>query len=251
MIKTAEEIAIMRKGCHILADVMRHIEKKVAVGVTGNEIDEMAESLIRQAGCEPAFKGYGAEEGVPFPATICYSVNDGIVHGIPTDAVIVDGDVIKVDIGLSYKGYHADMARSFPVGHVTEEAKKLIEVTRKSFFKGVAEIKDGATLFDYARAVQVYAESEGFSVVKNLVGHGIGQGLHEAPQIPNYVNKRMPNFTFHAGMTVALEPMLNAGTDENIIAPDGWTIATADGKLSSHYENTVLVTHKGTEILTQ
>ena len=250
MIKNAEEIAIMRQGCQILASVMNAIAQKIAVGVSGLEIDLMAEHMIREAGCQPAFKGYGAEDGDPFPATICFSLNQGIVHGIPSEHVICDGDVVKIDIGLVYRGFYADMARTFLVGKVSNEAKKLEDVTRTSFFKGFATIKNGSTLYDYARAVQRHAESHGFSVVKNLVGHGIGAHLHEAPQIPNYVGKKSQNFTFKTGMTIALEPMVNVGTDQTVVAADGWTYETADGSLSAHYENTVLVTERGAEILT-
>ncbi len=250
-IKTTEEIEIMRKGCAILAGVILELENMIDVGVTGLEIDELAEQLICGAGCEPAFKGYGAESGNPFPGTVCFSVNDGIVHGIPSNRMIVDGDVVKIDIGLIHEGYYADMARSFLVGNVSDEAVQLVETTRKAFYKGLATIKEGSTLFDFASAVQSHAEGKGYYMVKNLVGHGIGKDLHEAPQIPNYVGKKMNNFTFHAGMTVALEPMVNIGTSENKVSDDGWTFVTSDGSLSAHWENTILVTEKGTEILTQ
>ncbi len=250
-VKTKEEIATMREGCRILASVMEELEKKVAVGVSGDAVDALAEKLIRDAGCKPAFKGYGADSGDPFPATVCFSVNDGIVHGIPSERVIADGDVIKIDIGLLHRGMFADMARSFLVGNVSQEARDLVEVTRKCFNKGLATVKDGSTLREYGQAVQDCAERSGYAVVKNLVGHGIGYALHEAPQIPNYVSKHMHDFTFRAGMTVALEPMVNIGTDETCIAPDGWTFATADGSLSAHWENTILVTDKGSEILTR
>ena len=190
LIKTAEEIEIMRKGCAILAGIIAELEDMIDVGVTGLEIDMLAEKLIREAGCEPAFKGYGAAEGNPFPGTVCFSVNDGIVHGIPSDRVILDGDVVKIDIGLIHEGYYADMARSFLVGNVSDEAVRLVETTRKAFYKGLATIKDGSTLFDFANAVQNHAEGKGYHMVKNLVGHGIGKGLHEAPQIPNYVSKK-------------------------------------------------------------
>ncbi len=250
-IKTTEEIEVMRAGCKILAGVMNELEEKVDIGVTGLEVDDLAERLIREAGCEPAFKGYGAQEGNPFPATICFSLNEEIVHGIPTDRKICDGDVVKIDIGLVYKGYYADMARSFLVGNTSDEAKKLVQTTQKAFYKGLATIKDGSTLIDFASAVQAHAQEQGYKMVKNLVGHGIGKQLHEAPQIPNYVDKNTKNFVFYENMTVALEPMVNIGTEENEIAQDGWTFITSDGSLSAHYENTILVTKKGTEILTQ
>ncbi len=250
-IKTTEEIEIMRVGCKILAGVMNELEKKVDVGVTGLEVDDLAERLIREAECEPAFKGYGAQEGNPFPATICFSLNEEIVHGIPTERKICNGDVVKIDIGLVHKGYYADMARSFLVGNTSDEAKKLVQTTQKAFYKGLATIKDGSTLIDFASAVQAHAQGQGYKMVKNLVGHGIGKQLHEAPQIPNYVDKNTKNFVFYENMTVALEPMVNIGTEENEIAQDGWTFITSDGSLSAHYENTILVTKNGTEILTQ
>ena len=250
LIKTEEEIAIMREGCQILAGVMEELEKKIVVGVSGLEVDALAEKMIRDAGCEPAFKGYGADSGDPFPGTVCFSVNEGIVHGIPTERIIKDGDMIKIDIGLEHKKMFADMARSFLVGNVSSEAEELVEVTRKAFNKGLATVKHGSTLEEYAQAVQEYAEGRGYHMVKNLVGHGIGYNLHEAPQIPNYVSKRMNNFTFKKGMTVALEPMVNIGTEETQIADDGWTFETADGSLSAHWENTILVTERGNEILT-
>lgn len=251
-VKNDEEIVIMRKGCQILAGVMRALEKNIEVGVSGLEIDALAERLIREAGCEPAFKGYGADNGEePFPATICFSLNEGVVHGIPTERLIRDGDVVKIDIGLRFQGYYADMARTFLIGNVSEEAKKLVEVTQKGFYKGIKMIKDGSKLYDYAHAIQQYVEGEGFSLVRNLVGHGIGAQLHEAPQIPNYVNKKMHNFIFKKGMTIAIEPMVNVGGSETQISHDGWTFETMDGSLSAHYENTLLVTGQGVEILTK
>jgi len=251
LVKTKEEIETMRVGCKILAGVMDELEKKADVGVSGIEIDALAENLILEAGCTPAFKGYGAEEGNPFPATICFSLNDEIVHGIPTGRKIQDGDLVKIDIGLVYNRYFADMARTFLVGDVSPEGKDLADTTKKSFFKGLATIRDGSTLKDFAGAVQSCAEGAGYKMVKNLVGHGIGKELHEPPQIPNFVSKHMNDFVFYEGMTVALEPMVNIGTEENKIADDGWTFITSDGSLSAHYENTILVTKNGTEILTK
>ncbi len=251
LIKTTEEIKIMREGCAILATVMKSIEDKISIGVSGLELDELAETMIINANCKPAFKGFGSEEGNPFPGTICYSINEGIVHGIPNEREIKNGDIVKIDIGLNHKGYFADMARSFLVGDVTNEAIELVETTKKAFNKGLKTIKNGSTLEEYAQAVQNCAESAGYKMVKNLVGHGIGVELHEPPQIPNYVSKKMNNFTFKTGMTVALEPMVNIGTEETLIADDGWTFETGDGSLSAHYENTILVTDSGSEILTK
>lgn len=250
-IKTEEEIGIMREAGKILATVMHAVEQSATIGISGLEIDSLAEKMIIESGSTPAFKGYGAEDGDPFPSTVCFSVNDGIVHGIPTGEKLKDGDVLKIDVGLKYQGLHADMARTFLIGNTSDEAEKLLETTKKSFNKGLAKIKDGASLHDYAQAVQECAEQAGYGVVKNLVGHGIGKELHEPPQIPNYVANHMQNFIFHEGMTVALEPMINIGTDETKLSDDGWTFVTADGSLSAHWENTILVTRKGVEILTK
>ncbi len=235
----------------ILAHVMSALEEKMDVGVSGIEVDVLAEKIIRDHGCKPAFKGFDAGAGDPFPATVCFSLNEQIVHAIPSERKIADGDLVKIDIGLIHNGYYADMARTFCMGAVSKEAKHLTETTKKAFFKGLATIKDGSTLHDYAHAVQDYAESEGFHVVYDLVGHGVGKQLHEPPLIPNYVNDHVQNFSFCAGMTVALEPMINIGTAATTIADDGWTYVTGDGSLSAHWENTILVTKNGTEILTK
>lgn len=250
-IKSEAEIEKMRNAGKALAFVMREISKAVKPGVSTLEIDELAEKLILEQGAIPAFKGYGGKRN-PFPATICASINEGVVHGIPNEnAILKEGDVFKIDIGLKLDGFFADMARSFAIGQVSEEAKKLIEITEKSFWKGIKNLKDGATLSEYSKNVQQTAEDAGFSVVKNLVGHGIGKNLHEDPQVPNYFERGFRDFPLKAGMTLALEPMINIGTHETVIGSDGWVFETADGKLSAHYENTVLITKDGVEVLTQ
>lgn len=250
LVKTDEEITVMRQGCQILASVVESLAPLVIVGASGADIDAFAEAEIRKAGCVPSFKGYGAGGDIPFPATICFSRNQEIVHGIPSDEKIENGDLVKIDIGLIYKGYHADMARTFVVEGASQEARDLARVTEKAFHAGVATIRNGSTLNAYAHSVQDYVESRSYGVVRNLVGHGIGKELHMPPQIPNYVGKEFDNFTFRTGMTVALEPMVNIGSPDTKLAEDEWTFETFDGSLSAHWENTILVTDDGVEILT-
>lgn len=250
-IKSQSEIEKMRKAGRALALVMKKISEEIKPGISTGEIDELAEKLILESGARPAFKGYGSKKN-PFPATICASLNEGVVHGIPSrDIILKDGDVFKIDMGLEMDGFFADMARSFAIGEVSEEAKKLIEVTEKTFWMGIKNLKDGARLGQYSKTVQQIAEDAGFSVVKNLVGHGIGKNLHEEPQVPNYFERGFRDLELKAGMTLALEPMINVGTHETVIGSDGWVFETADGKLSAHYENTVLITNNGVEVLTQ
>lgn len=252
IIKTENEIKIMRENGRILAGIILDLEKMTKAGVTGKELDDFAENQIRSHGAIPSFKNYGAESGDPFLYTICFSLNEEIVHGFPTeDKIIQEGDLVKIDVGLQKNGLHVDMARTFCVGEVNPEKKAIAENVKKTLFAGLQKIKSGAKLSDYAQAAQKYAESKGYSVVKDLVGHGVGKSLHEDPQIPNYFQKNFYNFTFQEGMTVALEPMINQGTFKIKLASDGWTYVTKDGKLSAHYENTVLITKNGYEILTQ
>lgn len=249
MVKTAEECATMRAAGRILAGVMDEMASMMTVGRRGEEIDAMAERAIRDAGCRPVFKGYGDPKD-PFPGTICLSVNDEIVHGFPAAHVLAEGDVVKIDVGLSYKGYCADMARTFLVGQISPAAREISDAVRATFYAGLAAVREGATLYDYAAAAQNAAESRGFSVVRNLVGHGIGRHLHEPPSVPNYVTSGLKKTVLRAGMTLALEPMINAGAAATRLADDGWTYCTADGSLSAHYENTVVVTRNGADILT-
>lgn len=251
-IKSQSEINAMREGGRILAAVMDTLEKEIAPGKNTLELDKLAEELVFANGGEPAFKGYPGEGKEPFPATICASLNSEVVHGIPAENKIMqDGDMIKIDIGMKYKGMFTDMARTFAVGKISPEAQKLIEATEKSFWQGVEKLKSGNFLSDYSKAAQKCAESAGFSVVRNLVGHGIGQELHEDPYIPNYYNKKYQDYRLEAGMTLALEPMINEGGFETVLGKDGWTFRTKDGKLNAHYENTILITEKGAEVLTK
>ena len=244
--KTKEEIILMRESGKRLAVIMRELEKIVRPGISTWEIDKFAEKMILEKDGVPTFKGYSG-----FPSTICASLNEEIVHGIPSrKKILKNGDIFKIDIGMIYKGWHSDMARTFPVGNVSKEADLIIKTVKKTFYQGISAIKTGKKLNAYSKAAQKFAEKRGFSVVRNLVGHGIGKELHEDPQIPNYFDKKSCNFKLKKGMTFALEPMINAGTYETVLADDGWTFKTADNFLSAHWENTVVITNNGVEILT-
>lgn len=250
-IKTEQEIAIMRKAGHALAEIMRELEKEIKPGIDTLQLDKLAEELVFAHGGKAAFKGYGDKRN-PFPATICASINGEVVHGIPSSSIVLnEGDILKIDIGIEIDGYFSDMARTFAIGKISSEAKKLIEITEKSFWKGIKNLKEGANLSEYSKTVQKIVESAGFSVVKNLVGHGIGKNLHEDPQIPNYFEYGFRDVVLEKGMTLALEPMVNEGDYKTVLGKDEWVFSTADGKLSAHYENTILITEKGVEVLTQ
>lgn len=243
-IKSTKEIELMKEAGRILAITHEELEKALRPGMSTYEIDKLGEEIIRSYGCIPSFLNYNG-----YPASICVSVNNEVVHGIPSKKnFIKEGDIVSLDAGVIYKGYHSDAARTHAVGEISEEAAKLIRVTRESFFEGIKEVKEGAHLNDVARAIQMHAESNGFSVVRDLVGHGIGRNLHEDPQIPNFVQRRR-GARLQAGMTLAIEPMINAGRYSVRWLDDDWTVVTEDGSLSAHYENTVLVTKEGCEIL--
>lgn len=250
-IKNKKEIAILREGGKILAGVMKKLEENLEEGMSTLEIDKLAETLIKKAGGTPAFKNYGGDGERPFPATVCVSLNNEVVHGIPCQTrIIQSGDLVKLDIGLKYKNLFTDMARTFTVGPVSEDIQKLIFTTEHSFWEGVKKMKAGARLSNYSKAVENYVHANGFSVVQNLVGHGIGKDLHEDPQIPNYYEKKYQDVVLASGMVLALEPMVNAGGLETVLGKDSWVFKTKDGSLSAHYENTVIVTEKGIEIIT-
>lgn len=240
----------MREGGKKLCAVMAELEKSVVPGANTFDLDKLAEELVFASGGKPAFKGYG-DKSNPFPATICSSVNFEIVHGIPKkEKILVQGDILKIDIGMKYKGFFVDMARTFAVGKISREAQNLIAATEQCFWVGVETMKPGSMLSDYSRAVEDYIGKIPYSIVRNLVGHGIGRELHEQPQIPNFYDGTMPDFELEKGMTFALEPMINEGTYRTKIGKDGWVFETADGKLSAHYENTVVITQDGVEVLT-
>jgi len=244
-IKSAREIELMRQAGRIVAETHQIIEKAIRPGITTKELDAIAEQYIYSQDAVPSFKGYGG-----FPASICTSVNEQVVHGIPGLDELKDGDIISIDIGAIYKGYHGDAAKTYTVGNVSEEAKRLIRVTRESFYEGIKYAVEGNRLSDISAAIQQYVEKHGYSVVREFVGHGIGRQMHEEPQIPNYGNPgRGPRLK--AGMTLAIEPMVNAGTHYVRILPNNWTVVTVDGKLSSHYEHTIVITKGEPEILTR
>lgn len=250
IIKTPDEIAIMREGGKKLAGIMNELEKIVRPRQNTHDINKLARELVFDIGGVPIFEGFGEEKN-PYPATVCTSINSEIVHGIPKkDRILEVGDIIKLDIGLKYKGLITDMARTFAVGKISPETYKLLNTTKESLDLGIKKISSGGKLSDYSAAVESYVRSRGFSVVKELIGHGVGHELHEDPQIPNY--KTMGReIILKEGMTLALEPMINEGTPKIKLMEDGWTYETADGKLSAHFEDTIVVTKNGCEILTR
>lgn len=244
-IKSKKEIELMREAGKILEDVHNQLAEIIQPGISTLEIDQFGEKAIRSYDCIPNFLNYNG-----YPASICVSVNDEVVHGIPRkDRILQDGDIVSLDAGLIYEGYHSDAARTHGVGNISEEAARLIKVTRESFFEGMKFAKPGNHLFDISEAIQKHVEGNGYSVVRDLVGHGIGTHLHEDPQIPNFKQRRK-GLKLREGMTLAIEPMVNAGTFEVAWLDDDWTVVTEDESLSAHYENTIVITEDGYEILT-
>ena len=244
-IKTAREIGFMTEAGRLLEQVHDELAKAIKPGISTWEIDHLGEELIRSFGCTPNFLHYNG-----YPASICVSVNDEVVHGIPSkERILQEGDIVSLDAGLIYKGYHSDAARTHAVGEISQEAKKLIEVTRQSFFEGIKYAKAGHHLHEISAAIGAYAESFGYGVVRDLVGHGIGTALHEDPQIPNFAQKRR-GIRLVPGMTLAIEPMINIGRPDVCWLDDDWTVVTEDESLSAHYENTILITDGEPEILT-
>lgn len=244
-IKTAREIELMRHAGHLLEQVHDELAKMIRPGISTWEIDVLGEKLIRQMGCIPNFLNYNG-----YPASICVSVNDEVVHGIPNKhRILRDGDIVSLDAGLIYQGYHSDAARTHAVGNISPEAKKLIEVTRQSFFEGIKFAKAGHHLHEISAAIGNYAESFGYGVVTDLVGHGIGTALHEDPQIPNFPQRRR-GIKLVPGMTLAIEPMITMGRPDVVWLDDDWTVVSEDGSLAAHYENTVLITDGEPELLT-
>ena len=244
-IKSKKEIELMREAGKMLEEVHNKLADFVKPGISTLEIDQFGEKAIRDLGCVPNFLNYNG-----YPASICVSVNDEVVHGIPRkDQILQDGDIVSLDAGLIHEGYHSDAARTHAVGNASEEAKRLIEVTKQSFFKGIKLAVPGNHLFDISEAIQKYVESNGYSVVRDLVGHGIGTHLHEDPQIPNFKQRRK-GMKLRPGMTLAIEPMVNEGSYDVVWLDDDWTVVTEDGSLAAHYENTIVITEDGCEILT-
>ena len=244
-IKSKSEIAIMREAGMILAKVHKELEKSVKAGMSTFEVDALCEKLIKGYGAIPSCKGY---EG--FPGSICVSINDEIVHGIPRkDKIIKDGDLVSLDFCVLYKGWQSDGARTLQIGEVSPEAKQLNEVTKQCFYEGIKYAKAGNHLYDISAAINDYADSFGYGVIRELVGHGIGKEMHEDPQIPNFRQRRR-GLRLEPGMTLCIEPMISMGRPEIVILDDDWTVLTEDGSLASHYENTILITDGEPEILT-
>ncbi len=239
----------MRESCRIVAEVLRLLKPLIAEGVTTKELDAMAEQYIRSQGAEPAFKGYGADKRNLFPASLCTSIDDEVVHGIPGDRRLRAGDIVSVDVGVKKDGWFGDGAWTFAVGAIDEEKKRLMDVAERSLYEGIARARRGNKVHDISSAVQRQVEQAGFSVVRDLVGHGIGRNLHEEPAVPNYGDAGT-GMVLEKGMTLAIEPMVNSGTYRVRVDSDGWTIRTADAKPSAHFEHTVLITDGEPEILT-
>ena len=244
IIKKDHEIEYMRCAGRVVSDTLARLEEVIRPGVTTAEVDKIAEEIILKSGAKPSFKGYHG-----FPASICASVNTEVVHGIPTNRVLQEGDIISVDCGAILNGYHGDAARTFAVGNISPKAAELIKITEESFFEGIKKAIIGNRLTDISHAVQSYVEGFGFSVVRDYVGHGIGRQMHEDPEVPNYGPAgRGPKLV--KGMTLAIEPMVNMGKFHVKSLKDGWTVVTGDGSLSAHYENTIVILDDGPEILT-
>ncbi len=244
ILKSKEEIEHLWESNQIVAHILSDLRKMVQPGITTLELDVYAETKIRQQGGIPAFKGYRG-----FPATVCVSINEQVVHGIPGSRRLKEGDIVSLDLGVILKGFYGDAAITIPVGKISEEAARLLDVTEKALYKGIEQAKTGKRLYDISHAIQSWVEGNRFSVVREFVGHGVGRDLHEEPQIPNFGE---PNrgVQLKRGMVLALEPMVNMGTWKVRVEPDGWTAVTADGRLSAHFEHTIAITEDGPYILT-
>jgi methionyl aminopeptidase len=251
ILKKKREIDLMRRACRIVALVWEAMADMVAPGVTTAELDEVAEKIIRQHGAVPSFKGYPYQGINDFPASICASINQEIVHGIPSpDRVLQEGDIVSIDVGTIYKGYQGDGAITLPVGQVSEQAQRLMEVTSGALMVGIAEARAGGRTSGISKAIEQYVRTRGFDVVREYTGHGIGRQMHEDPQVTNYYNPGMQDHKLRPGMTIALEPMVNVGDWRTRVLPDGWTVETADGKLSAHFEHTIAITDGEAQVLT-
>ena len=251
-IKSKKEIEFMREVCRVVAIVYQELEQKIKPGMSTWELDQIAERKMRSLGAIPAEKGYdiGIKGVPPFPASLCVSINDEIIHGIPSkDRIIKEGDVVSIDTVALKNGYHGDAARTFLVGKASKEAERLVQVTKQAFFEGIQYAKVGNRIGDVCHAIGEYVRSQGYSVIREFQGHGIGKEMHEDPGIPNY-GKAGRGIRLEAGMTLAIEPMVIAGKPNILELDDGWTIMTEDGSLAAHYENTILITEKEPEILT-
>lgn len=236
-IKSKSEIELMKIAGRVTGEVLNLLEESVKPGITTSELDRIAEKYIRSCNCVPSFKNYNG-----FPGSICASVNEVIIHGFPNNVPLKEGDILSIDVGACYKGYHGDAARTFAVGNISSQAQKLIDVTRESFFRGAEFAREGYRIGDISFAVQSYAEEQGFSVLRDYCGHGVGMKLHEEPDVPNYVTGHGKGPRLKAGMVIAVEPMINMGKKEYYVGDDDWAVITADNKPAAHYENTILIT---------
>ena len=245
VLKTSRELAIMKEACAISAGALQTVAKAVEPGVTTAELDRLAEEYIRSKGAVPNFKNYQG-----YPATACISINNEVIHGIPSkQRILKEGDIVSVDLGAMFEGYHGDNAATFAVGDVSSEAKRLMDVTRESLYEGINAARAGGRIGDISHAVQSYVEANGFSVVRQFVGHGVGTKLHEDPEVPNF-GRAGHGIRLMPGMTLAIEPMVNMGDYQVKVLRDGWTTVTADGSLSAHFEHTVVITEDGPKIMT-
>ncbi|HXW83807.1 MAG TPA: type I methionyl aminopeptidase [Candidatus Binataceae bacterium] len=249
-IKTPAEIELMHKANQIVAEILEELAAMVRPGITTEELDRRAETLTYQKGAKPAFKGYKPGD-VVYPKSLCVSINNEIVHGIPSSRRLKLGDIVGLDFGAVYQGFYGDSARTVPVGEIPEHVQRLLRITRESLYAGIAQARAGNRIGDISRAVQELVEAAGYSVVTDFAGHGIGRKLHEDPQVPNYYRRGMPNPRLVEGMALAIEPMVNEGTPELEILRDGWTAVTADGKLSAHFEHSIAITSNGPMILSE
>ena len=241
--RSVDEIEMISKSCQIVADTINMITEFVVPGCIVSDLDKKAENYIKSRGARPAFKGY-----MGFPSTLCVSIEDAVVHGIPGEIELEEGQIVGIDCGAELNGFYGDHAKTFAVGNISEDKKNLMTVTEESLYKGIEKAIPGNTVGDIGYAVQSHAESNGYSVVRELVGHGIGENLHEEPQVPNYGSPNQ-GYKLHAGMCIAIEPMINLGTREIYTDKDGWTILTADGKASAHFEHTIAILEDGPKIL--
>ncbi len=249
-VKNEREVALMRESGRIVAEVLKLVGSRIAPGVRIGDLDSLAEDYIRSRGGVPAFKGYGHDKKNLFPGTLCISIDDVVVHGIPDGTVIETGQIVSIDVGVKKDGYFGDAARSFAAGKVSDLKERLLKVTEEALFRGIAQARAGNHLHDVSAAVQDHVERAGFSVVRDLVGHGVGRQLHEEPSVPNF-GTRGTGIVLEEGMTLAIEPMVNAGTYEVRLDDDGWTVRTGDGKPSAHFEHTIVVRDGEAEILTR
>ena len=250
LIKSKKEIDLIRESCVIVAEVLQLVKRYVKPGITTIELDKIAEDYILSNNGRPAFKGYSQAGSFDFPGSICSSIDDEVVHGIPGNRVLKEGEILSIDVGVEKNKYFGDAALSVAVGKISDEKQKLMDVTERSLYAGIEQLKEGNRIGDYSSTVQTFVEENGFSVVRDLCGHGVGKHLHEDPQISNY-GKKGNGALIKNGMTLALEPMVNMGSYKVIVAEDGWTVLTADGKPSAHFEHTVAIIDGKPEILTK